>query len=479
MREWPNMMKLMGQYPNHHFFLDSGSFTYGSSLKKQSKQRLPNPEEYFRLYKSFLTKYHHLFDFVREVDLFDHWQKDYLEQKRNELLEIAPNLVICWDINREKEEWMAHLENPMIKHLAITPSKTIKDLGPLARLVNLANGKGKTVHGFSQTKLQTVLKWIKYYSVDSRSWQAGELYGDLYVFRNNQWKLVPGTNKDLRKQYQSYWKSIGCDPALIYKDDPKELNKANVIAWSRMAKRIELIHRPRSSQEAIERNEPTSIKKSFKVTKDGKLIIKKQVSEGDSIPKDRAQLMPLSDKNLPDTQSSTPKRTFLNTIPKFTCSTCIMAGECPEYKEGYVCAFTDQFASFGTRNTEEIKEIMGAIVQQNTIRLQRAYMIEEQITGGQLDTNVTHLSNIVMDQAKELRELERQSESISLTAHGSKGLGILAQLFGRPKDIRDQNEEVIDVTSQPVLKSDLEEAQIVEDPPNQPGVKDEDNKNNQ
>lgn len=125
----------------------------------------------------------------------------------------------------------------------------------------------------------------------------------------------------------------------------------------------------------------------------------------------------------------------LKVIPEFQCSTCSIGPECPEFKEGYVCAFNKAFTSFESRSVDDVLGLMKHIVNKNTERMLRGMLSEEIVEGGQLNMNVTRQSDVVMSQARALLELQRDVNrvTVTVTGPGEQKQGILSKLFGAAK----------------------------------------------
>ena len=84
-----------------------------------------------------------------------------------------------------------------------------------------------------------------------------------------------------------------------------------------------------------------------------------------------------------------PKKVYSKKYPKFACDTCYAASKCPEYKSGYVCAYSKMFDRFDTRNMGDIIQSMQGIVEHNMTRMQRAMVMET--LNGTIDPVVTQL----------------------------------------------------------------------------------------
>lgn len=99
-----------------------------------------------------------------------------------------------------------------------------------------------------------------------------------------------------------------------------------------------------------------------------------------------------------------PKKLYSAKYPKTACDTCHMAQKCPEYKAGYVCAYSKMFDRFSTRDMGDIIQAMQGIADFSLNRLQRGMMFE-MMEGGLPDGNVTAMMNQSMALLSQLRVL--------------------------------------------------------------------------
>lgn len=98
-----------------------------------------------------------------------------------------------------------------------------------------------------------------------------------------------------------------------------------------------------------------------------------------------------------------PKDIYSSKYPRINCTTCYKSGDCPEYRDGYVCAFDKMFKRFDTRNSEDVMDAMSSMINHNLERLQRAMMFEI-MDGGMPTVEVTGL----IDQNAKLLEKFQQ-----------------------------------------------------------------------
>lgn len=144
------------------------------------------------------------------------------------------------------------------------------------------------------------------------------------------------------------------------------------------------------------------------------------------------------------------ERRKLDVLPTYACSTCALGPECPEFKEGYVCAFVDSFKAFPVRDVDAVTELMVEIVDTNKVRLRMAQMQERLTSGGMATPDVTRLSEVVLNQAKALIEMQQEVNKVTVSVTGARdevrpaGQGILSRLFSGGS-AGDQVRQVVEV----------------------------------
>ena len=127
------------------------------------------------------------------------------------------------------------------------------------------------------------------------------------------------------------------------------------------------------------------------------------------------------------------------------CDACVNAQKCPEYKAGYVCAYSKMFDRFDTRSMADVIQAMQGMASYSLTRLQRA-MLTETMDGGIIDPNVTNLINQNMGLMKTLQMMyETGSQEVlkqtkTIRSDGSQEIttqvsnpqqgGILERIFG-------------------------------------------------
>lgn len=108
------------------------------------------------------------------------------------------------------------------------------------------------------------------------------------------------------------------------------------------------------------------------------------------------EIIPVRDENgrflKGQKQVARPKQLNSKKFPKLACDTCFNAQKCPQYKAGYVCAYSKMFQRYDTRDMGDVIQAMQGIASYSMERLQRA-MMTEILEGGLPDPNVSQLMN--------------------------------------------------------------------------------------
>ena len=134
---------------------------------------------------------------------------------------------------------------------------------------------------------------------------------------------------------------------------------------------------------------------------------------------------------------------------KLACTTCAIAAECPEFREGFLCAYLPALEGLSMRRTEHVMPVMIQLADIQVRRAIMAYTQETTIAGGMIDPRVTAQLREAMAVAREMYELtratdprnaptrvvieERSDGSMHMSASAPQGApaqGVLSRLFG-------------------------------------------------
>jgi len=137
----------------------------------------------------------------------------------------------------------------------------------------------------------------------------------------------------------------------------------------------------------------------------------------------------------------------VRSLPVLACDSCSISGDCPEFKQGYECAFLPLFQGLSTREDANIVPMMEAIVDVNMQRTMIATLQERLTAGGQLDPRVSAQMQSMLNQLERVKAMKSQKTEggskitveerggrVSVQAEGPAGQkpSLLASLFGTP-----------------------------------------------
>ena len=153
------------------------------------------------------------------------------------------------------------------------------------------------------------------------------------------------------------------------------------------------------------------------------------------------------------------KNMYSDLYPKLACNTCYAAQSCPEYKEGYVCAYNKMFKRFDSRNSEDILDAMSSMVNLNMERMQRE-AIFEMLDGGTSSSVLTQMIDQNMRLLQQMQEVQQahevirqtrvmrsdgtmeQTTQVSSNAPGGVMEMLMKQMMNRPSSNEDTMDEI-------------------------------------
>jgi hypothetical protein len=441
----PHILTLLKQHPDLKVFLDSGSQTF---LQKDHG----DPQVYWKAYYALLREHGHRFEYASEFDI-DGYQwvnardkrkpqtvsDEQIEVWRDDLAELGSvPIVPVWHLARGKAALDALIADPRFPHIAFGRDG-LDFKGEGGALINKVHAWNKTAHGFGQSAIDS-LKMVKFDTVSSTTWLVGQRFGDAFIFEGGHLRRLYASSKRgkaERKKFRRYFERIGVNPDKIDQDDRKELNKANILAWTNFSTRLELSHahkgpkRPtvapgatNGSQEAVS---PVPERENAVQGKSEAPRVSETHAEQRIIPLQPVESLTVEKTEQPAIELVTTKA-FMppSGFHTLMCATCVMALDCPKYSEGAVCAYREDFAKVGTRDVNQVVEEIASIFALN-IERGRYLRLYEQLNGGRVDMDVTKHLDTTFQQGVKLAELMRGKKGVKTTAQGQ---GVISRLFG-------------------------------------------------
>lgn len=158
-------------------------------------------------------------------------------------------------------------------------------------------------------------------------------------------------------------------------------------------------------------------------------------------------------------------------MPGVVCNRCPAADGCPKFEEGASCAYNEYFSGLSSRNVNNLIPVVESFADMQATRARRAVFLEQRVTGGQIDPNVTRQIQIATDAAIQAAKLKgafatANKQSITVMAQGAKPQGgILSRLMAgitgaapqQPGEIplRD-DEQIIEAEAKVTIKAETE-----------------------
>jgi len=131
-------------------------------------------------------------------------------------------------------------------------------------------------------------------------------------------------------------------------------------------------------------------------------------------------------------QEESPVEVIVNSRKKFagkhlpivSCTGCLRAQNCPQYKPGYQCAYVEQMMK-KIGDIEEVPEYMKLVIEASMSRLQQA-LIFEQLNGGNMEESVSLELESVFSKLERIYRLYKDLDP----GKSKQGIGLIEKLFG-------------------------------------------------
>ncbi len=176
----------------NNFLLDSGAFTFMSSLKGGTV----NWDDYIESYADFINEYNVKYFFELDIDVIVGIKE--VERLRNKLESLTNKKCIpVWHKSRGKQYWLDMVKSYDYVAIGGIVTREIKrkEYPYFTWFLNEAKKENCKVHGLGFTNLTGLHKY-PFYSVDSTTWLNGSKYGELQFFNGRTiTKIVRTQNK--------------------------------------------------------------------------------------------------------------------------------------------------------------------------------------------------------------------------------------------------------------------------------------------
>lgn len=235
-------------YPKLQFLIDSGAHTLQLSANKApyNTWKLADYEKYARAYADWLRKNKQFIFAAVELDIASalnrcsgkdesdpygdsivgDWRKNIFQPLQNEGL----NICYVWHKSQGLQGWEDLCANFAYVGLPGEMSKQ-DDFGTFMAVARRYTTK---VHGFAATK-QSDFRDHPWFSIDSTTWKAGEIYGTLPVWDERHQRLRFMSKDDNRAAYRQVFYDWGLNADKVINDsDYQEVTRASLKSMTMM-----------------------------------------------------------------------------------------------------------------------------------------------------------------------------------------------------------------------------------------------------
>lgn len=170
----------------HTFFSEADNGLAVSGHKKKSKT-VETPFEYFSKYKAWIKQYYEYFDYYVELDIGEIVGQQTILGWREQLKSegLYDKCITCYHPNiMTRTDFVAMLKDSQSRYIGIEGIRPGRPMIDYSSLISKAYSEGVKVHGFAMVK-KDIMERFPFYSVDSSSWKAGNMYGIGYVKKGN------------------------------------------------------------------------------------------------------------------------------------------------------------------------------------------------------------------------------------------------------------------------------------------------------
>lgn len=476
-----NMADILNDLKSFDFvFLDSGGFTLQQAVK-QAKLDI-TLDAYTREYYEFGREYRHHFTVLGAVDAHSDdfsytdmvgWFLRAPEYK----IHIAPTLLATTSLS----EWLKYDFYKKFDYVAFnTHNRSSKHVGELRQHILTAQRNRTRTHGYAMTK-QEDLRALNFSSVDSLTWLGGQKYGSTYVFRAGKMRTYGlDYKKRIRPRLVNVCRKYNIDFEAIKKDDYKEVNKLNLVAWMEldqhqrvagkrraywlrrkgviMGKKGKIISEATTGDELLAEFEAEKHDKMLPAEDAGPdieaalppdveeewpepVMAPDSEEEGAMVaPSDIAFERPIMHP-LVEAEAGPPKAPVRGDLSRnlpLQCNTCLISDRCPKSTPNSACRiqFADVF-SMQKKAEETLPESATNIIKLQYERIMRSSVFER-ADGGALDPQLSNEISRYFSMLHGLKKLgEQQQDGFTIHATGNaaaaaasgQGGGVLQNLL--------------------------------------------------
>lgn len=424
-------------------YLDSGGHTLRLAVEegKLNISLLDFVKEYYafcREYRHYFTVFGAVDAYVQDTEFDFDTMVEWYFKAPTERIHVAPTLLVEMSLSAWRKVGVYQQFDYVAYNVAARANKFRGEMRQ--HLLTAQRNKVRT-HGYAMTK-QEDFRALNFSSVDSLTWLGGQKYGSTYVFRAGKMRTYGLDYKlKIRRRLVNVCRKYNIDFAEVMKDNYKEVNKLNLVAW----KELDEYYRVAGKRLAYWLKTGSTI-----MDMEGNIISEQKSGEEllGSLEDTTIPIEPLRieapEMQAPAPMSDSPEdRALLSRrvrgVMPMRCDTCLISDRCGKAQPGANCSlqFSELFNVIQD-TTQALPESANAIMQLQYDRIVRASAFEK-ADGGALDPQLSSEISRYFSMLHSLKSLgEKPKSSLTLTATGGAAdaaagggilQGMLAQLM--------------------------------------------------
>lgn len=217
------------------FFIDSGAHTYQNDPKYQ-EYTIEHWEQHIKKYLSWVERNREFIFAIANCDFENlvggevvlEWNEKFFEP-----FMLRTGIPVCFVWHQDSgRTWEQYCQRyPYVGFSSVNTEGESIDMAEYVSTLKVAEKYNALVHGFGMTRT-SMLPQLPFYSVDSTSWKAGFMYGQLAFWNGRKVSMVRKDSFEKAFTYiRKYDLTPPIDEGLIYDYYEPEVLRANVFAY--------------------------------------------------------------------------------------------------------------------------------------------------------------------------------------------------------------------------------------------------------
>lgn len=224
------------------FFIDSGAHTYQNDPKYQ-EYTVEHWEQHIKKYLAWVEKNREFIFAIANCDFENLVGGDVVLEWNEKFFEpfmLRTGIPVCFVWHQDSgRTWEQYCQRyPYVGFSSVNTNGESIEMQEYVNILKVAEKHNALVHGFGMTRT-SMLPQLPFYSVDSTSWKAGFMYGQLGYWNGKKVSMVK--KEDFEKAFKyirKYDLKPPIDEKLVHEYYEPEVLRANVFAYTKAVEYI-------------------------------------------------------------------------------------------------------------------------------------------------------------------------------------------------------------------------------------------------